>query len=319
MVAQPEHVELKIDFMKKMLGSRICSALEDDDITEIMVNPDSSVWFESREQGMYKDSELGEFEAQNFLMQLARLRDLFLNFENPYIETLLPFNRERLEGTIAPVTDRAAFTIRKRARCVYALEDYCERGILSQAQLDFIGQAIVDRKNMLVSGGPGTGKTTLTNAIVKKMADLCEASQRILVLEDTAEIQCSMPNVLSMITSPTISMQTLLKIAMRSRPDRILVGEVRDSAALDLLKSWNTGCPGGLATIHANSTESSLLRLLSLAQEANVPPPYMLVAETIDVMINIVRDTQHPAGRRVQAISKMKGWNGLAFECETIG
>ena len=313
-----EQAELQVGFLKKMLGNRICSALNDDDITEIMVNPDSSVWFESRKNGMYKDSELGEFEAQNFLMQLARLRDLFLNFEKPYIETLLPFNRERLEGTIAPVTDRAAFTIRKRAKTVYALEDYCERGILSQAQLDFIGQAILERKNMLISGGPGTGKTTLTNAIVKKMADLCDESQRILVLEDTAEIQCSMPNVLSMITSTYISMQTLLKIAMRSRPDRILVGEVRDSAALDLLKSWNTGCPGGMATIHANSTESSLLRLLSLAQEANVPPPYELVAETIDVMINIVRDPSHPSGRVVKSISLMKGFNGKTFDCELI-
>lgn len=313
-----EQTDLKIDFMRKMLGSRICSALEDDDITEIMVNPDSSVWFESREQGMYQDSELGEFEAQNFLMQLARLRDLFLNFDNPYIETVLPFNRERLEGTIAPITDRASFTIRKPAKYVYSLEHYLDHRMLNIAQYDAIVQALMERKNILVSGGPGTGKTTLTNAIVKKMMDVCDSSQRVLVLEDAAEIQCSMPNVLSMLTSLHVPMRTLLKIAMRSRPDRILVGEVRDGAALDLLKSWNTGCPGGIATIHANSTESSLLRLLSLSQEAHVPPPYELVAETVNVMINVVRDSAHPCGRRVQGVSRMVGFNGKTFDCEVI-
>lgn len=318
MAKNQEQTELKIDFLKKMLGRSICSALEDDDITEIMVNPDGSIWFESRAKGMFRDSEIGEFEAQNFLLQLARLRDLFLNFENPYIETLLPFNRERLEGTIAPITDRASFTIRKPAKFIYPLEDYLERKIINKAQFDFICEALIARKNIVVSGGPGTGKTTLSNAIVKKMSEICDPSQRILVLEDTAEIRCEMPNVLSMVTSQNVSMTTLLKIAMRSRPDRILVGEVRDAAALDLLKSWNTGCPGGIATIHANSTESSVLRLISLAQEANVPPPYDLVAETVNVLVNVVRNPKHKAGREVKSISEMKGFNGKQFQFNKV-
>jgi len=309
-----EQIESKIDFLKKMLGKGICRALDDDDITEIMVNPDGSVWFESREKGMYPGGELGEFEAQNFLLQLARLRDLFLNFDHPYIETLLPFHRERLEGTITPVTDRASFTIRKPAKFVYPLEDYVEREIIDQAQLDFICEALLARKNIIVSGGPGTGKTTLANAIIKKMSEICDSSQRILILEDIAEISCSMPNVLSMVTSQHVSMTTLLKIAMRSRPDRILVGEVRDAAALALLKSWNTGCPGGIATIHANTAESSVLRLLSLAQEANVPPPYNLVAETVDVLINIVRNYNKPAGREVNSISEINEFDGKNFQ-----
>lgn len=318
MTKNQEQAELKIDFLKKMLGSRICAALIDDDVTEIMANPDGSVWFESRSKGMFKDSEIGEFESQNFLLQLARLQDLYLNFENPYIETLLPFNRERLEGTIAPITERASFTIRKPAKFVYPLEDYLKKKIINQSQFDFICEALLARKNIIVSGGPGTGKTTLSNAVVKKMSEICDRAQRILVLEDTAEIKCEMPNVLSMVTSQNVSMTTLLKIAMRSRPDRILVGEVRDAAALDLLKSWNTGCPGGIATIHANSTESSVLRLLSLAQEANVPPPYDLVAETVDVLINVVRNSKHKAGREVKSISEIKGFNGQQFEFKQV-
>jgi P-type conjugative transfer ATPase TrbB len=304
----------QISFLKKMLGMRICEALEDDDITEIMANPNGSVWFESRKNGMYQDTKIGEFESLNFLLQLAKLNDLYLNFDNPYLETLLPFGRERIEGTIPPVSEWAAFTIRKPAKFVYPLETYVEKEIISQDQHVFICKALLSRKNILISGGPGTGKTTLANAIIKKMSEICDQSQRVLILEDTAEIKCEMPNVLSMVTSQKVSMTTLLKIAMRSRPDRILVGEVRDSAALDLLKSWNTGCPGGIATIHANSTEASVLRLLSLAQEANVPPPYDLVKESVDVLINVVRNPTHPSGREVKEISEINGLRGKKFE-----
>lgn len=318
MIKNQEQAEQKIVFLKNMLGKNICAALENDDITEIMVNPDGFVWLESRKEGIYRDSELHEDAAQNFLLQLANLRNLYLNFENPYIETILPFNRERIEGTISPITDRASFTIRKPAKFVYSLEDYLQRKIINQAQFDFISESLVGRKNILVSGGPGTGKTTLTNAIIKKMSEICDASQRILILEDTSEINCEMKNAVSMLTNENISMGTLLRIAMRSRPDRILVGEVRDSAALDLLKSWNTGCPGGIATIHANSDESSLLRLLSLAQEANVPPPYDLIAETIDVLVSIVRDHNHPSGRVVKAVSEMVCYDGKKFQLKTV-
>lgn len=310
--------ELKVDFLKKMLGKKICAALDDDDIIEIMANPDGSVWFESREKGIFKDSGIGEFEAQNFLLQLARFNDLYINFENPYLETLLPFNKERIEGTIAPITDRASFTIRKPAKFVYSLEDYLDKKIISKAQHECICEALVARKNIIISGGPGTGKTTLTNAIIKKMSEICDESQRILILEDTRELKCEMPNVLSMLTSQSVSMTQLLKISMRSRPDRILVGEVRDGAALDLLKSWNTGCPGGIATIHANSSESSILRLLSLAQEANVPPPNELIVETIDLLININRNPKHKAGREVRGISELIGFNGKDFEFKKI-
>ncbi|MBN1684997.1 MAG: P-type conjugative transfer ATPase TrbB [Gammaproteobacteria bacterium] len=311
-------IELKVDFLKKMLGKGICAALVNNDITEIMANPDGSVWFESRVKGVYRYGTIGEFEAQNFLLQLARLRDLFLNFDNPYIETLLPFNRERIEGTIPPITDCAAFTIRKPAQFVYPLEDYLKQDIVNQNQFHFICDSLLARKNIIVSGGPGTGKTTLTNAVVKKMSEICDPAQRILILEDIAEIRCEMPNVLSMMTSQQVSMTTLLKIAMRSRPDRILVGEVRDGAALALLKSWNTGCPGGIATIHANTAESSVLRLLSLAQEAHVPPPYDLIAETVNVLINIIRDPKHPVGRRVSSIAEIKKFNGKKMQFHDI-
>ena len=292
----------KLVFLREMLGAVICSALDNDQVTEVMANPDGTIWLEDRKKGVYQAGNIHPVNAKNFLMQLADYHNQYLTVENPVLEVVLPFAGERLEGTIPPITSAAAFTIRKKAKIVFSLANYLDENIISPAQIAFIKIAIRQRKNMLISGGPGTGKTTLTNAIVAEMATLCESSQRILVLEDINEIQCTMSNVYPMLTSAHMDMRGLLRIAMRSRPDRILVGEVRDAAALDLLKAWNTGCPGGIATLHANSAEASIVRLLSLAEEANVPPPKQLVAETVDVLINIVRDGCHPSGRIVKDI-----------------
>lgn len=291
-----------LSFLQVMLGETICSALTDDEITEIMVNPDETIWLEKRGQGMYQAGMISANDSINFLNKLAEIHDSYLTVKTPILEGVLPFNGERIEATVPPVTINPAFTIRKKPKIIYGLDDYIGREIITDYQADFIRNAVKNRKNILVSGGPGTGKTTLTNAIVAAMKELCDSSQRILILEDVNEIQCSMPNVYSMLTSSEVDMKKLLTIAMRSRPDRILVGEVRDQSALDLLKAWNTGCPGGIATVHANSAQSSVLRILSLSEEANVPSPKALVAESIDVVINVGLDTHHPSGRRVREI-----------------
>ena len=308
----------KIAFLQRMLGHRICEALADEDIIEVMANPDGKVWFESRTSGMIEAGKIGEFEAKNFLSQLAGLKERFINFNQPYIETTLPFNNERIEGTISPITKRAAFTIRKPAAIIFTLEDYIDRGIIEGAHADIICDAIENRLNIIFSGGTGSGKTTMTNAAIAKMTEVSDSSQRILILEDTPEIQCEMPNVYPMLTSSHVSMQTLLKIAMRSRPDRILIGEVRDSAALDLLKSWNTGCPGGIATLHANTSDSTLLRLSNLAQEAGIPPPNDLIGEAVDLIVNLKLDKGHPAGRCVDSITRLHGFVGEHFEKERL-
>lgn len=306
-------------FLKHMLGETVCNAIDDNDITEIMLNPDSKLWLESRKKGKFLAGEIESVRALNFLNQLASIKNLYLNEKQPILETTLPFNEERIEAEIPPIVLTPSFTIRKRANEVYPLIDYLKQGIITKAQFDFICEAIIKRKNILLAGDPGSGKTTFANAIINKMKELCDNSQRILILEDTPEIQCDMPNKVNLYTSKYVSMNDLLRVAMRSRPERILVGEVRDKAALDMLKCWNTGCPGGIATCHANSTEAAILRISSLAQEANVPAPLSLIAETVHVVVNIVSDTSHPKGRVVRRVSELTNFDGNNFKFNHIG
>jgi Flp pilus assembly CpaF family ATPase len=146
-----------------------------------------------------------------------------------------------------------------------------------------------------VSGGTRSGKTTLLNALSGRVADVSGLDQRIVIIEDTREIVCNAPNTVQMLTDTdaNIDMTRLLKLTLRYRPDRIFVGEVRDGAALALLKAWNTGHPGGLA---------ALIRLDQLCQEAGVPSQMPLIREAVDVVVQIRHDPAHPAGRVISDI-----------------
>ena len=153
--------------------------------------------------------------------------------------------------------------------------------------------------HFLVQGN--SGKTTLLNACADYVSRIAGLDQRIVAIEDTDELRITAPNVVKMLTDPDsgIDMTRLLKLTLRYRPDRIFVGEVRDASALALLKAWNTGHPGGLATLHANSADAAIVRLDQLCQEAGVPTQKYLIEEAVDMVVQIARDSSHPAGRRI--------------------
>ncbi|WP_226834212.1 P-type conjugative transfer ATPase TrbB [Acidithiobacillus ferrooxidans] len=230
--------------------------------------------------------------------------------DRPIVEGAMPieFLRSRFAGAIPPMVEGASFSIRLPARSVYTLDQYVEAGIITAAQLDTLSDAVLSRKNILVSGGTGSGKTTLANALIDRISKLSDIGTRIVIIEDTRELQCTAPNVVQFLTDDDagIDMTRLLKLTLRYRPDRILVGEVRDKAALALLKAWNTGHPGGIATLHANNPEAALLRLDQLCQEAGVPAQQTLIHEAVDIVLQIARDSNHPAGRRISAILDVK-------------
>jgi len=184
---------------------------------------------------------------------------------------------------------------------------------MTERQAGVIRSAISSRLNIVISGGTGSGKTTLANAVIAEIVENAP-DDRLVILEDTAEIQCAASNAVSLHTSDTIDMARLLKSTMRLRPDRIIVGEVRDGAALTLLKAWNTGHPGGVSTIHSNSAMSALRRLEQLTAEVSQQPMREVIGEAVDLVVSIERT---PKGRRVRDVVHVDRFNGTQYETET--
>ena len=183
---------------------------------------------------------------------------------------------------------------------------------MTSSQASVIRNAVASKLNIVVAGGTGSGKTTLTNAILAEIVDHAP-DDRLVILEDTAEIQCAAENAVCLHTSDTVDMSRLLKSTMRLRPDRIIVGEVRDGAALTLLKAWNTGHPGGIATIHSNTARSALQRLEQLTAEASQQPMQAVIGDAVDLIISIERT---PKGRRVNEILHVSRFAGDQYQIE---
>ena len=211
----------------------------------------------------------------------------------PRLEAELPMYRsmrgERFTAQIPPIVSAPSFSIRKKSEIVFTLDDYIKTGRLTDEQAAVLRELIKERKNILVCGGPGSGKTTVTNALIIEASE-CDPNQRFIILEDLPELQCTARNKVAMLTSDNVSMTGLLRAAMRMRPDRILIGEVRGAESLDMLKAWNTGCPGGICTVHANGAAEAIQRITDLAMEAGLTtPPIQLVAHTIHAVVSVER------------------------------
>ena len=235
--------------------------------------------------------------------------------DRPRISATLPVTGERFQGAFMPIVANPAFAIRKRPEIVFTLKDYIREGIMSEAMAEALRQAAETRQNLLIAGGTGSGKTTLANAILALPAF---ARDRVVLIEDTAELQCSAEDRLEMLTKrtePPVTMTDLVRDTLRLRPDRIIIGEVRDGSALDLLKAWNTGHPGGLATIHANSAVEALSRLEDLIGEVTQRVPYRAIAQAINLVVFIERT---PDGRRVRSVTRVLGREGDGYRLETV-
>ncbi|UWZ79363.1 P-type conjugative transfer ATPase TrbB [Geoalkalibacter halelectricus] len=286
------------------LGQTVLDALEDPSVIEIMLNSDGSLWIERHGQGMQRVGTMSAPNAESLMGTIADALHTVVTRENPILEGELPLDGSRFEGLLPPIVGHPTFTIRKKASVVFTLGQYVEQGIMTPEQQTAIEAAILRRANILVVGGTGSGKTTLTNAIIDGISTACP-DDRLVIIEDTAEIQCKAENSVILRASVDVDMLRLLRATMRLRPDRILVGEVRGGEALALLKAWNTGHPGGVATIHANGAHAGLIRLEQLIAEAtaaaNMAP---LIAEAVDLVIAIEKTK---GGRRIKEIIEVSG------------
>lgn len=299
--------ERSLEMMSRYLGPVVCQALDDDDVTEVYVNPkDGVVRYDTRTRGRVSTgTRIEAHRLEMFLNSVASSLGLVLSAENPRLEAELPpeFKGSRLQGFVPPVTAAPAFNIRKPATLIYSLDSYAEAGMITSEHRLQLGRAVLDHHNVLIVGGTNSGKTTLANAMLREITDLCPR-ERIVILEDTVELQCAAHDHLALRSGPAVPLALLVKSALRTSPNRIVVGEVRGAEALDLLDAWATGHPGGVATVHASSAEGALLRLDRLAQRANVPPQRQLVAEAIDVIVVIEGSSR---GRRVTDLAYVGG------------
>ena len=269
--------------LRTALGPAIAIWLDDPGVVEVMLNPDGRLWVDRLTEGLTDTGErLSAADGERIVRLVAHHVGVEVHPGSPRVSAELPETGERFEGLIPPVVAAPAFAIRKPAVAVFTLDDYVAAGIMSEDEADILRRAVEKRRNVLVAGGTSTGKTTLVNAL---LAEVAKTTDRVVLIEDTRELQCKSPNLVALRTKDGVaSLSDLVRSSLRLRPDRIPIGEVRGAEALDLLKAWGTGHPGGIGTIHAGSAIGALRRLEQLIQEAVVTVPRALIAETIDLV-----------------------------------
>ena len=289
--------------LRTALGPSIAAWLDDPAVIEVMLNPDGRLWLDRLGEGI-SDTGMTLFAAdgERIVRLVAHHVGVEVHASSPRVSAELPEGGERFEGLLPPVVAAPAFAIRKPAVAVFTLDEYAEAGIMSPAEAAALRDGVQTRANILVAGGTGSGKTTLVNAL---LAEVAKTADRIVLIEDTRELQCPAPNLVAMRTKDgVVSLSDLVRSSLRLRPDRIPIGEVRGAEALDLLKAWGTGHPGGIGTIHAGTALGALRRMEQLIQEAVVTVPRALLAETIELVAVLARDGH---GRRLAELARVDG------------
>ncbi len=276
----------------------------DEDISEIMVNGDSRVFIERR--GSLEEVRgvgMEEKTLQIAVKNIARRLGDEIGDERPLLDSRLP-DGSRVAAVFPPCSlGGTTLTIRKFAAKLFTTDELIRIGTLTPVVVNRLEDAIRARKNILISGGTSTGKTTMLNAL----ASFIDPEDRIVVIEDTAELKLEQPNLVRFESrreqpgSPAVSIRDLVKATLRHRPDRILLGEVRGAEAFDLLQALNTGHSGTLATIHANSALQSITRLASCVLQSDVQLPFHAIRSSIADSVHFLLHIERRQGKRVAA------------------
>ncbi len=297
------------------LGVDAVHKLTNPSVTELYtVEGDGRLWVDSRELGRGPtEVRISPEQVEIFLNAVASAVGVAFGPESPMLAAELPGRAGRLQGFRPPVVASPVFVLRKPAQEVVFLAELVAQGFLPAREAERLRRALADHKTLLVIGGTGTGKTTFLNSLLAELAQLCP-EERIAILGDTPELQCSAPDRIRLRTSPGRTLYDLLDAVLRASPHRIVVGEVRDHSALAMLDAWNTGHPGGLATLHANSCSDALLRLSTLIQRANVPPQPQLIGATVSLIARLAGTNTRT--RHLVELAEVAGWNAATGRFE---
>lgn len=309
MTSHPIVIERTLEALRHALGPAILAALVEPAVVEILANPDGRLVLDRAGEGRTDTGIHLDPEARDRVVRLiADYVGELVTRETPRLSGVLPVTGERFQGFLPPVTTGPAFSIRKRPSVIWRLDDYVQGGVMTEHQAGVLRRAVEQRRNLLISGGAGSGKTTLANAL---LAEPSFAADRVFLIEDTPELQCSAWDLVATLTRRypvVIGVVDLVRDALRMRPDRIVIGEMRDgAAALETLKAWNTGHPGGLSTIHANSAPEALSRLEDLLAEVASGVSRRAIAQSVDVIVHIQRTA---TGRVVDAVVDVVAGSG---------
>ncbi|WP_426000156.1 P-type conjugative transfer ATPase TrbB [Caulobacter sp. DWR1-3-2b1] len=289
--------------LRTALGPRLLALLEDVGVAEVMLNPDGRVWVDRFDVGLVDAGlTIGAADAERILRLVAHHVAAEIHADRPRLSAELPGTGERFEGLLPPLVGAPTFSIRKPASFVFSLGDYVLAGVMTEREGQVLAAAVADRANILVAGPTSSGKTTLVNAL---LAEVAKSGDRVILAEDLRELQCAAPNQVALRTRDGVaSLSDLVRSSLRLRPDRIIIGEVRGAEALDLIKAWGTGHPGGVGTLHAGSSLGALLRLEQLIQEAVVTVPRALIAQTIDLIVVL---SGRGRQRRLADLTRLEG------------
>ena len=262
--------------------------MQDDKIFEVYVNSDDGIvridGYEGREEtGVYMSASQRRQVVDNVAALTGQVTS---EDSHPWLDAEIPSNKYfykcRFHANLPSICSAPSFNIRKHPTRIFTLEDYVERKIFTKRQYEVVIKAIHDKKNIIAAGGTKSGKTTLLNAF---LAEIAKLPDRVVIIEDTPELQCSSKDVQYMKTNAHVDMAILLRHALRMTPDRIVVGEVRGGEALALLDAWSTGHGGGCATVHSNSAKDTITRIENMISRVSVSPQKQTIAQAVDMVV----------------------------------
>ena len=302
--------ERLIKKLEREIHGPIQTALMEEDVTEVILNPNGQLWKIGRKTGWELIDELSAIQSDSIVTTVATLTDNTVTKASPEFQCAFPLCGSRFQGIIPPAVSQSSFTIRKHSPVVYSLADYVKADIITPEQSEVLAEAIAKKKNILVSGGTASGKTTLTNTLIRVAVETGEPGERFILIEDTRELQCSTDNVVSLHAYTREMLSQFAQVAMRLRPDRVIVGEVRGREAYDLMYLLNSGHPGSFTTIHANNARMALHKFLMLARKAGETVHPIEVSECFDLVLSIRRTS---TGLKLKELSEVISYDGSDF------
>ena len=315
---EQQYFDITLTTLISAMG-KLMPFLQDEEVFEVYLNDDGKIWKDSFKGRCYTGVDMEADVAVQIIKNVAALTGQVIADSYPEIDAEIPknsyFEELRFHGKLPRIVSRPTFNIRKQPKVIFTLDDYVKQGIMTESQREVILTGIKNKKNIIAAGGTKSGKTTLLNAI---LYEISKYDDRVVLIEDTKELQCSAVDKVSILTLPTYTMSDALRGVLRMTPDRIVVGEVRGGEVLALLDAWSTGHGGGCSTVHSNSAVDTLLRLEDMTTRVANVPQQRTIGQAVDYIVYL---KYHAGKRKIEDIVEVLGFDPVkqSYKVKKIG